>query len=62
MKNIKNGNKSADSLFKLGLTLKSLNENKKACIILSNFNAEFPKANKDLAKRVKAEAKALGCK
>lgn len=58
----KNGNKSADSFFKLGLTLKSLNENKKACIILSNFNAEFPKANKDLAKRVKAEAKALGCK
>lgn len=57
-----NGNKAPDSLFKLGLTFKAKKENQKACIVLSSFNAEFPKANADLAKRVKAEASKLGCK
>lgn len=56
------GNKAPDSLFKLGLTFKAQNENKKACIVLSSFGAEFPKANADLAKRVKTEASKLGCK
>lgn len=57
-----NGNKAPDSLFKLGLTFKANKENKNACIVLSSFGAEFPKANADLAKRVKAEAAKLGCK
>ena len=56
------GNKAPDSLFKLGLTFKANKENKNACIVLSSFGAEFPKANADLAKRVKAEASKLGCK
>lgn len=56
------GNKAPDSLFKLGLTFKAQKENKKACIVLSSFNSEFPKANADLAKRVKNEASKLGCK
>lgn len=57
-----NGNKAPDSLFKLGLTFKANNENKNACIVLSSFGGEFPKANADLAKRVKTEASKLGCK
>ncbi len=57
-----NGNKAPDSLFKLGLTFKANKENKNACIVLSSFGAEFPKANADLAKRVQAEASKLGCK
>ena len=56
------GNKAPDSLFKLGLTFKAQNESKKACIVLSSFSSEFPKANADLAKRVKTEASKLGCK
>ena len=58
----RSGNKAADSLFKLGMTLKSMNENKNACIVFMSFSAEFPKANADLNKRVKTEAKKLGCK
>ena len=57
-----NGNKAPDSLFKLGLTFKANKENKNACIVLSSFGVEFPKANADLAKRVKTEATKLGCK
>ena len=57
-----NGNKAPDSLFKLGLVFKAQKENKKACIVLSSFGAEFPKANADLAKNVKKEAAKLGCK
>ncbi len=56
------GNKAPDSLFKLGLTFKNQKENQKACIVLSSFSSEFPKANADLAKRVKGEATKLGCK
>ena len=41
---------------------KANKENKNACIVLSSFGAEFPKANADLAKRVQAEASKLGCK
>lgn len=58
----KNGNKAPDSLFKLGLTFKAQKDNQKACIVLSSFKSEFPKANADLAKRVQTEASKLGCK
>lgn len=56
------GNKAPDSLFKLGLVFKAQKANAKACIVLSSFGSEFPKANADLAKRVKTEASKLGCK
>lgn len=55
------GNKAPDSLFKLGITLERLNDNKSACIIFTSFAGEFPKANAELAKRVKAEADKLKC-
>lgn len=58
----KNGNKSADSLFKLGVTMNSMGEKKNACIVFMSFAEEFPKVNAELSKRVKAESKRLGCK
>lgn len=57
-----NGNKAPDSLFKLGVTLVALNDTKNACIVFTGFAGEFPKANADLAKRVKAESNKLKCK
>lgn len=60
--NYKGGNKAPDSLFKLGMTMKSLQENKNACIVFMSFGEEFPKADAELAKRVKAESSRLGCK
>ena len=59
--NYRNGNKAADSLFKLGYTLSRLNDRKSACIVYSSFGGEFPKASAELANRVKAEAKKINC-
>lgn len=58
----KNGNKSADSLFKLGMTFSKLNDSKSACIIYMSFDSEFPKADANLIKRVKTEKEKLKCK
>lgn len=60
--NYKTGNKAPDSLFKLGMTMKSLQENKNACIVFMSFGEEFPKVEAELAKRVKNESARLGCK
>lgn len=60
--NYHNGNKAADSLYRLGITLENLKETKNACIVFSSFNAEFPQANADLKNKAAAEAKKLGCK
>lgn len=57
-----NGNKAPDSLFKLGITLERLNDNKSACIIYTSFAGEFPKANAELSNRVKSAAEKLKCK
>lgn len=59
--NYKNGNKAADSLYRLGMVLKSQKQNQNACIVFNSFAAEFPKANAELKKKVDAEAKKLGC-
>lgn len=59
--NYHNGNKAPDSLFKLGMTLSRLNDNKSACIVYTSFATEFPKANAELLKRVKAESAKLKC-
>lgn len=59
--NYPNGNKAPDSLFKLGVTLARLNDNKNACIVYTSFNGEFPKADAELVKRVKAESDKLKC-
>ena len=55
------GNKAPDSLFKLGVTLERLNDNKSACIIYTSFAGEFPKANAELVKRVNAAKDKLKC-
>lgn len=58
----KNGNKGADSLYRLGVTLANKNDTQGACTVFMSFTGEFPKANADLSNKVKAEAKKLGCK
>ena len=58
----KNGNKAPDSLYRLGMTLESLNEKQKACIVFLSFADEFPKANADLMQKTQNKVKALGCK
>ena len=58
----KNGNKGADCLYKLGVTLENQRNNKGACVVFMSFAEEFPKANAELSKKVKAEAQKLGCK
>ena len=58
----KNGNKGADSLYRLGVTLANQKNTKGACVVFMSFAGEFPKANADLSKKVKAEAQKLGCK
>lgn len=60
--NYKNGNKAPDSLYRLGMTLESLKDNKSACIVFMSFAGEFPKANAELKRKAENEAKKLGCK
>lgn len=60
--NYHNGNKAADSLYRLGVTLENLKETQNACIVFSSFEAEFPQAGPELKNKAAAEAKKLGCK
>ena len=53
--------KAADSMFKLGLTMKALNKKAEACSAFNGLADEFPKANEALKTRAKTEAKALKC-
>ena len=58
----KNGNKGADSFYRLGVTLANQKNTKGACVVFMSFAGEFPNANADLSKKVKAETQKLGCK
>ncbi|MBR1601516.1 MAG: tetratricopeptide repeat protein [Alphaproteobacteria bacterium] len=58
----KNGNKGAESLYRLGVTLANQKNTKGACVVFMSFAGEFPKATADLNKKVKTEAQKLGCK
>lgn len=58
----KNGNKAADSLYRLGMTFENTGEKQKACVVFLSFSDEFPKANADLTSKVKNKIKSLGCK
>ncbi|MBO7097280.1 MAG: tol-pal system protein YbgF [Alphaproteobacteria bacterium] len=60
--NYKNGNKGADSLYKLGISMASLDKKSEACSALLNLPVEFPKANADILNKAKAKASSLGCK
>ena len=58
----KNGNKGADSLYRLGVMLANQNNTQGACTVFMSFAGEFPKANADLSQKVKSEVQKLGCK
>ncbi len=58
----KNGNKGADSLYKLGLSMSQLGKKSEACLAFKNLPTEFPKASADLKQKAKTQALQLGCK
>ncbi len=60
--NYKNGNKGADSLYKLGLSMSMLGKDPEACAALKNVAVEFPKADAELKNKAKSQAQKLGCK
>ncbi len=60
--NYKNGNKGADSLYRLGTTFVLLDDNHRACLVLMNFDEEYPKANAELKTKVNVEKIKLNCK
>lgn len=54
--------KAADSLLKLGMSMKALKKNKEACAAFVSLPTEFPKAEKIVKDKAAAEKKNLGCK
>lgn len=58
----KDGAKGAESLYKLGMAMNQLNKKDEACAALTNVAKEFPKADKTLLDKAKAEAGKLKCK
>ena len=58
----KNGNKGADSLYRLGTTFELLDDKHRACLILMSFDEEFPNANAELKSKVHVEQIKLNCK
>lgn len=58
----KDGSKGADSLYKLGMSMNALNKKTEACTALTSVAKEFPKAEKALLEKAKAEANKLKCK
>ena len=57
----KDGAKGAESLYKLGMSMNQLNKKTEACTALTNVAEEFPKADKSLLAKAKAEADKLKC-
>ena len=55
----KDGAKGAESLYKLGMSMNQLNKKTEACTALTNVAEEFPKADKSLLAKAKAEADKL---
>ena len=58
----KDGNKGADSLYKLGMSMSQLGKKAEACAALKALPTEFAKADADLKNKAKAQASKLGCK
>lgn len=52
--------KAADTLLKLGMSLRQLGQKPQACTVFQSVNVKFPKAA-DTRKRAQAEAKRAGC-
>ena len=58
----KDGNKGADSLLKLGMTMRELGKKEEACTAFKSLPTEFPKAEETTKTKAANFAKALGCK
>lgn len=61
-KNYKSGNKGADSLYKLGVSMQQLGKNAEACAAYKSLPTEFPKADKELLAKSKKALTTLKCK
>lgn len=58
----KDGNKGADNILKLGLSMQMLNKKDEACTAFVNLEKEFPKASQNLKDRAAKAAEELACK
>ncbi|MBE6451987.1 MAG: tol-pal system protein YbgF [Alphaproteobacteria bacterium] len=58
----KHGNKGADSLLKLGMSMRELGKKEEACTAFKTLPTEFPKADQTLKTKSADFAKALECK
>lgn len=58
----KDGNKGADSLLKLGMSMRELGKKEEACTAFKSLPTEFPKAEAATKTKAADFAKALGCK
>ena len=56
------GSKAADQLFKLGISLNSLNKNMDACATFKKLDKEFPDAPSRISNRAKTFKEKLDCK
>ena len=61
-KNYKDGNKGADSMYKLGVSMQKLDKKAEACAAYQSLPSEFPKAEKALLDKAKKAAQTLKCK
>ncbi|MBP5343722.1 MAG: tol-pal system protein YbgF [Alphaproteobacteria bacterium] len=57
----KDSNKAPDALFKMGLSMKGLNNTEAACSAWKGLIAEYPKADATLKQRAQEEMKKLKC-
>ncbi len=57
----KTGNKAADSLLKLGMSMAELDRTSEACATFSEIDKEFPDASPRIKKKVADEKKRIGC-
>lgn len=60
--NYKNGNKGADSLYRLATTFELLDDNHRACLVLLSFEDEYPSGHTEIRAKVNAEKQKLNCK
>ena len=58
----KDGNKGADNILKLGLSMQMLGKTEEACTAFTNLPKEFPKAAENLKNRAANAATELKCK
>ncbi len=58
----KNGNKGADSLYRLATTFELLNDSQHACLILMSFEDEYPSGHAEIRAKVISEQLKLKCK